>query len=127
MIDEAIMSSVHEAGSAEAQGVKHEEKMKAHLHDVVDAFDRARSFLGWHDDNVAMSHFLQYEDTAVKLQPMVPVPHKVITWGLAHSTEGNLVTLAQRQVERGPSLCLAGLEQLASAPRWPGQVVGASS
>lgn len=65
MIDEAIMSSVHEAGSAEAQGVKHEEKMKAHLHDVVDAFDRARSFLGWHDDNVAMSHFLQYEDTAV--------------------------------------------------------------
>lgn len=75
MIDEAIMSSMHEAGSADDRGVKHEEKMKAHLLDVVDAFDRAQSFLGGHDDNVAMNGFLQYEDTAVKLQPMVLVHH----------------------------------------------------
>ncbi|KAH6947476.1 hypothetical protein HPB50_019069 [Hyalomma asiaticum] len=56
--DEAIVSSVCEAGDPDEQRPEQPEKTTS-PQDVLNAFDTIRSFFGEHDDDVAMDHFLQ--------------------------------------------------------------------
>ncbi|XP_049517686.1 tigger transposable element-derived protein 4-like [Dermacentor silvarum] len=56
--DEAIISSVCEAGDPDEQRPEQPEKTTS-PQDVLNAFDTIRSFFGEHDDDVAMDHFLQ--------------------------------------------------------------------
>ncbi|KAH6935611.1 hypothetical protein HPB50_007062 [Hyalomma asiaticum] len=56
--DEAIVSSVCEAGDPDEQQPEQPEKTTS-PQDVLNAFDTIRSFFGEHDDDVAMDHFLQ--------------------------------------------------------------------
>ncbi|KAH7974874.1 hypothetical protein HPB49_020598 [Dermacentor silvarum] len=64
--DEAIVSSVCEAGDPDEQRPEQPEKTTS-PQDVLNAFDTIRSFFGEHDDDVAMDHFLQCESRGMKL------------------------------------------------------------
>ena len=64
--DEAIVSSVCEAGDPDEQRPEQPEKTTS-PQDVPNAFDTIRLFFGEHDDDVAMDHFLQCESRGMKL------------------------------------------------------------
>lgn len=56
-----------ETDDTEDQGPQHGETVNPNPRNVLDAFDTIRSFLGAHDDDVAMDHFLQCENRTMKL------------------------------------------------------------
>ncbi|KAH6923520.1 hypothetical protein HPB50_002142 [Hyalomma asiaticum] len=100
--DEAIVSSVCEAGDPDEQRPEQPEKTTS-PQDVLNAFDTIRSFFGEHDDDVAMDHFLEQLLVVVAGPPariMARVPERerilIVELAMKEYTQRQITAMAGR-------------------------------